>query len=180
MRYYTSEQIMDFLDLLKQNLKNLFDIKEQVNGKVDLQKSFYFMKEIGLIIPFNFRWSKLGPYSYELDNVIERLTNQGYLLYNSKYELYDKAFKNIEPNYPTKLATFFDDLNDTCSSKLDYNEVYFIECAASLHFIYKYSNIRKKDASFKKLEELKPDRIEILKPYMNDAWIFLSRQKLIT
>jgi len=169
----------NFMEILLQNIKSLFEVKESVNGKVDLQKSFYFMKELGMQIPFNFRWSKLGPYSYELSNVVERLINQGYLNYRGFFLLDDDVFTGFEVSYPPKLGVFFDELNDICEEK-SYNEVYFIECAASLHFIYKYSNIMEKESAFIRLHDLKPQRIELLSPYMEDSWTFLTNQGLIT
>lgn len=170
---------LDFMEILIRNIKSLFEVKEAVNGKVDMQKSFYFMKELGLPILFNFRWSKLGPYSYELANVIERLTNQGYLNYRVQYYLNRDRFRFIKADYPTKMGHFFDGLNDLCDEK-GFNRTYFIECASSLHFIYKYSNIVNKESLFKRLLELKPERIELLKPYMEDAWNFLVNQEMIS
>jgi len=167
------------MDILLQNIKSLFEVKETVNGKVDLQKSFYFMKELSILIPFNFRWSKLGPYSYELSNVIDRLLHQGYLSYKGFYSINDEYFSSIETKYPSKMGFFFDTLNDICEEN-DYNEVYFIECAASLHFIYKYSNIRSKESTFVRLHELKPARIDLLEPYMETSWTFLVEQELIS
>jgi uncharacterized protein YwgA len=169
---------LDFMDVVLLDLRTLFDVKETVNGKVDLQKSLYFAKELGLSVPFNFRWSKIGPYSYELANVIDRLVNQGYLEYRGNYVLVGRSLSRIQVNYSANLGTFFDTLNDLCREK-KYNEVYFIECAASLHFIYNYSNIRKKDAAFRTLKELKPERIGCLEPYMEDAWDFLVKQGMI-
>jgi len=166
------------MEILLQNIKSLFEVKETVNGKVDLQKSFYFMKELGLPILFNFRWSKLGPYSYELSNVVERLINQGYLQYKGFFSLNDAFFTALEAVYPPKMGEFFDELNDICEEK-GYNEVYFIECAASLHFIYKYSKITQKELAFSRLQDLKPERIELLEPYMEDSWQFLDRQDLL-
>ena len=166
------------MDILLQNLKSLFEVKERVNGKVDLQKSFYFMKELRLPILFSFRWSKLGPYSYELSNVIDRLIHQGYLVYRGDYLLNDRYFSSIEASYPSEMGVFFDELNDICEEN-DFNEVYFIECSSSLHFIYKYSNIKQKEIVFSRLHELKPERIELLEPYMEDSWAFLEEQDLI-
>lgn len=167
------------MDLVLKNLKSVFEVKETIYGKVDMQKSFYFMKELGLPSLFNFRWSKLGPYSYELANVVDRLSNQGYLNYRIQYYLNEKRFSRIESDYPAEMASFFDMLNDLCEEK-DYNRTYFIECAASIHFIHKYSNIINKNNVHKRLTELKPERMNFLVQYFNDAWDFLSHQGMIS
>jgi uncharacterized protein YwgA len=60
---------MSILDVILQDIKTVFEVREIVRGKLDMQKSLYFMKELGYSIPFNFRWVKLGPYSHELASV---------------------------------------------------------------------------------------------------------------
>ena len=136
------------------------------------------MKEIGCLVPFEFRWSKLGPYSHELANIIERLTVESYLKYNGRYELNERNFRFIKPNITPKIGRFFNSLEKVCNeNKL--NEVDFIECTASLHFIYKYSRINRKEEAFKKLALLKPDRMPNFTPLINEAWDFLKGQDLV-
>ena len=169
---------MDRFDILLQDLKTLFEVRTYIDGKVDMQKSLYFMKELGYNVPFNFRWSKLGPYSYELSNILNRLTLQKYLIYTGRYELDDRHFKYIKPNVTKEMEEFFDGLMRIChKNKLSYID--FIECAASLHFIYKNSDFKEKDLIFKRLALLKPYRIKSFDPLRKDAWEYLKTQKML-
>jgi len=169
---------MGILDIILQDLKTLFEVRVFVEGKVDMQKSFYFMKELGYMIPFNFRWSKLGPYSYELANVLDRLTLQGYFEYTGRYELDEKHFRYIKPNVTQKLIEFFSGLQRICNENR-FNQVNFIECAASLHFIYKSFSIKDKEVIFDRLAILKSDRMNDFKPLMEQAWKFIKEQGLL-
>ncbi|MCJ7760962.1 hypothetical protein MUP59_07485 [Candidatus Bathyarchaeota archaeon] len=97
----------NLLDIILEELAALFEARDSINGKVDLQKSFYFMKELGLVVPFNFRWSKFGPYSYELDNFADRLVAERYMSYVGKYVKNDRAFTHIEPRGTDRIDKFF-------------------------------------------------------------------------
>jgi uncharacterized protein YwgA len=168
---------MGVFDLVLQILKTLFEVRVFVKGKVDMQKSLYFMKELGYLVPFNYRWSKLGPYSYELANVLERLTSQGYLRYTGRYELDEKHFRFVEPNVTPELERFFLTLEKFCN-KNNLKDIDFIECAASLHFIYKNYPNKEKEVIFRRLASLKPDRMDAFQPLMEHAWEFLKEQGL--
>jgi len=169
---------MDIFDILLQDLKALFEVREFIDGKVELQKSLYFMKELGYPIPFNFRWNKLGPYSYELANIIDRLTVQGYLDYTGRYELNKNYFRFVTSNVTPKMKTFFNAMERICNMN-KFSSVDFIECAASLHFIYKYTSVRQKEKTLEKLAILKPDRIQSFIPIEDNAWDFLKGQGLV-
>lgn len=169
---------MDIFDVILQDLKTLFEVRLFINGKVDMQKSLYFMKELGYTLPFNYRWSKLGPYSYELANFIDRLTVQGYLQYSGRYDLDERHLRNVQPNIKPQMKKFFNSLEKTCNEN-SFNQVDFIECAASLHFLHKYSNIKSKEELFKRVEELKPERIPAFENLREDALIFLKQNNLI-
>jgi len=169
---------MGVFDLILQNLKTLFDVRVYVSGKVAMQKSLYFMKEIGYRVPFNYRWSKLGPYSQELANVLQRLTAQGFLRYTGRYELDEKHFRFVESNITPKMEKLFCGLEGVCNRN-SFNNVNFIECAASLHFIQKNSHIKEKGAVFKRLAFLKPNRMSDFKPLIEHAWNFLKEQELL-
>jgi len=169
---------MDIFDLLLQDLKTLFEVRVFINGKVDMQKSLYFMKELGYKVPFDFRWSKLGPYSYELANIIERLTMQGYLEYSGRYEIVDKNFRFVKPTDSSRMSGFFSEMEKVWNRN-NFNQVDFIECAASLHFIYKNSREKRKSEIIDKLVSLKPDRMPSFEPLIEDAWNFLREQGLV-
>jgi len=150
-----------------------------VKGKVDMQKSLYFMKELGYLVPFSYRWSKLGPYSYEFANILERLTTQGYLKYTGRYELNERNFRFVKPEVNERLEKFFLDIENLCNKK-KLNDVDFIECAASIHFIHSNSEEKSKEAVFNRLASLKPNRMGSLKPLEEDAWNFLQEQSLLS
>lgn len=164
--------------MILQDLKTLFETRLYVSGKVDMQKSLYFMKELGYIVPFNYRWVKLGPYSHELSTVLERLTAQGYLRYTGRYEMDERHFRYVEPNVTSRLERFFLDLEKICNQN-QFDKVHFIECAASLHFIYKSIKKKEKGAVFERLEFLKPYRMTAFEPLIEHAWRFLQEQRLI-
>jgi len=169
---------MGVFDLVLQNLKTLFKVREFIKGKVDMQKSLYFMKELGYLVPFNYRWSKLGPYSYELANILERLTTQRYLKYIGRYELDEKHFRYVKSNVTSKMEKFFFGLEKFCNEN-NFDNVDFIECAASLHFIYKNSHKKEKELVFDRLKSLKPDRMNAFEPLIEYAWNFLKEQDLL-
>ena len=169
---------MGIFDLLLTHLKTLFQVREFIKGKLDMQKSFYFMKELGYLVPFNFRWSKLGPYSYELANILDRLTARKYLKYDGKYEIDKRHFRYVKPDATDKMKSFFFEV-ERISNQKNFSDIDFIECAASLHFIHKNSINKDKEAVFNKLAALKPNRIDSLSPIMEDAWGFLKEQGLL-
>jgi len=170
---------MGIFDLTLQLLKTLFEVREFVKGKVDMQKSLYFMKELGFLVPFNYRWSKLGPYSYELDNVLERLTSQRYLKYTGRYEIDERHFRFVETKATPKLRDFFLAIERVCN-KNNFNDIDFIEAAASLHFIYKNSSHKRKEEVVSTLASFKPDRMQAFEPLIDAAWQFLETQGLLT
>jgi uncharacterized protein YwgA len=169
---------MSIFDIILEDLKTLFEVRVIVKGKVDMQKSLYFMKELGHRVPFNYRWSKLGPYSYELANVLNRLAAQRYLKYTGEYELDERHFRFVKPNVSPKMKGFFFELEKYCN-KNGLNDIDFIECAASLHFIYKNSFDKEKEAVFERLASLKPYRISAFEPLIEHAWVFLKEQDLL-
>lgn len=168
------------------NLVRIFEIRGAISGKLDLQKTIYFMKRLGVNIPFEFRWNLLGPYSYELAHYCTFLEIEGLLSYSGNYSLNQEKAKEYE-TYSTlsqemieKLQHFFGKMDEICEKK-GYNRVNFIECAASLDFIRqnltdKNSN---KDKVFRLLEELKPEKIEVFKKIREDAWEFLKSEELV-
>ena len=171
----------DFMDHFLSSIKTIFELRDfHIAGKLDMQKSFYFAKELGLPVYFKFRWGKLGPFSNELSNTLSLITNKRFITYNGNYILEDKNFRYIESlDIPIKVNSFFNNLNKITSRK-GITDIFFIETISSIHFLYKYSNIKKKDDVIRKLKELKPDRVTMLEPYFDMSWEFLKDNKLIT
>jgi len=169
-----------FFDYFLRLLKTIFIITDgSLQGKLDLQKSFYFSRELGLQVPFKFRWGKLGPYSYELSNVMNRVSAQGFVPYRGGYEYNESRFRDIrELDVSPPVYVFFDDLQDTVE-ETEFDRISFIEGTASLHFLRKYSGMPDKESTFEKIYELKEDRMDFLAPLLNEAWEFLLRHDLI-
>lgn len=169
------------------NLVRIFGIRKTISGKLDLQKTIYFMKRLGVNIPFEFRWNILGPYSYELAHYCTLLEIEGLLSYSGNYSLDPEKAKDYE-KYSTlsqetvkRLQRFFRRMDEICENK-GYNRVIFIECAASLDFIRQNLTDKNSDKNkvFRLLEELKPEKIEVFRKIREDAWSFLKDEGLVS
>jgi len=169
-----------FYDRFLSLTKAIFEVRDgNVHGKVDMQKTFYFAKELGVPVPFNFRWGKLGPFSYELSNVFDSITRQGLIQYDGSYRYDERNFMYIEEtDIPTIVSRFYYDIDDICEDN-GYNRINFIECLASLHFLYKYSMMPDREATFSRLRSLKENRMNLLNHLMMPAWQFLLDHNLL-
>ena len=172
--------IMDFYDYFLSLLQAIFEIRDgRILGKLDIQKTFYFAGELGLNVPFNFRWGKLGPYSYELSNVMNRVSNQGIAPYTGEYRYNERNFRDVtEINISPEVQRFFIDIENLVERN-GYDWINFIEALASIHFLYKYSNIKERNRIFKRLRELKSERMDFLEELLEPAWEFLDNHELI-
>jgi len=167
------------------NLVKIFEARNQILGKVDLQKTVYFMKRLGVDVPFEFRWNLLGPYSYELAHYCTSLEIEGLLSYSGFYSLDKEKAKfytsALAPSTFNKLKEFFARIEEICL-KNNYNKVAFIECAASLDFIRQ--NVSRttlnKGYVFSLLEQLKPEKANLFKDLRNDSWNLLETEGLIS
>jgi len=174
----------ELLNEFTANLVKVFEIRGAILGKLDLQKTVYFMKRLGVRVPFEFRWNLLGPYSYELAHYSVHLEIEGLLSYSGKYRLNeDKAEEyrsrhTLSQGMIERIKRFFDNMEKLCSEK-SYDKINFIECAASLDFISQNVTVRRnKDDVFHLLEKLKPEK-EVFKTMREDAWEFLRIEKLV-
>jgi hypothetical protein len=166
------------------NLSEVFRIREKIRGKVDLQKTVYFMMRLGVQVPFSYRWNVLGPYSYDLAHYSDHLVVEGLLKYARVYSLNEKAAKsynaNLTPQMRARIEAFFSQVEETCRNN-GYDIVYFLECAASLDFIQ--MNLRDKrnvkEKSFRLLSTLKPRRAELFRNCREDAWNLLTAEGLL-
>ncbi|MBO3842691.1 MAG: hypothetical protein FGF48_09810 [Candidatus Brockarchaeota archaeon] len=167
------------------NLVKVFEIRGSILGKLDLQKTVYFMKRLGMKVPFEFRWNLLGPYSYELAHYCTHLEVEGLLSYSGTYQLNEEEAKKyrlssaFSPDIVERIKNFFDKMHKLCEEK-NYDRVYFIECAASLDFISQNVTVEKsKDNIFSLLEKLKPEKAETFMEMREDAWAFLRSEGLV-
>jgi len=166
-------------DVITRCIVNLFRIKKEIRGKVDLQKSIYFMKRFGICVPFEFRWNVLGPYSYELAHHCKYLEVDGLLQYTGVYKINEekgKEYPTLDERKVEKISNFFQDINKICEKKA-FDKVLFIECLASLDFIKRnvIKNSKEKKSIFSLLERLKPEKAIIFKNMLNDAWEILEK-----
>jgi len=168
------------------NLVKVFEIRQQILGKVDMQKTVYFMKRFGVDVPFEYRWNFMGPYSYDLAHYCNSLEVEGLLSYSGIYSLNKEKAKfyahpTISPTVLEKLKTFFAKIDEICTQE-GYDKVLFIECLASLDFINKNTSVRdhRKESVFLLLQQLKPEKANIFKNMQNNAWNLLKDVGLIT
>lgn len=173
------------LDEFTASLVKVFEIRGTILGKLDLQKTVYFMKRLGVKTPFEFRWNLLGPYSYELAHYCTHLEIEGLFTYSGAYRLNEKEAEKyrlgpaLPPDIVEKIKRFFDKMRELCEEK-GYDRVYFIECAASLDFISQNVTVEKsKDTIFSLLEKLKPEKAEIFRDMRENAWEFLRSENLV-
>lgn len=169
-----------FFDRFLSLTKAIFEMREgKIYGKVDMQKTYYFTKEFGVFVPFNFRWGKLGPFSYELSNTFDIITRQGHISYDGSYHYDESNFRYIEDvELLSIIPQFFYELDDECEEQ-EYNRIHFIECLASIHFLYKYSGMENRDDTFSRLRTLKQNRMEFLEHLMIPSWQFLLKYNLV-
>jgi len=166
------------------NLVQVFRIRQIILGKLDLQKTVYFMKRLGVEVPFDFRWNILGPYSYELAHYCRYLEADGLLIYSGTYSFDKEKAASYVPSLSRemriRLTRFFQRMKHICE-KNGYDKVQFIECAASLDFLRQnVLNVRaERDSIFSLLERLKPDRTGIFQRIQSEVWNFLVSEGLI-
>jgi len=166
-------------------LVKMFEIRKQILGKVDLQKTVYFMKRLGLDAPFEYRWNLLGPHSYELAHYCTSLEIEGLISYCGVYALDERKAKYYtstpSPSTLTKIQEFFEKMEEI-SSRNNYNKVAFIECAASLDFVYQNVSraSRNKNYIFSLLDQLKPEKVHAFRNLRNAAWSLLEKEGLIS
>jgi len=167
-------------DVATRVVVNIFRVKKHILGKVDLQKSIYFMKRFGIDVPFEFRWNILGPYSYELARHSLYMESEGILNYRGTYEIDEEIAKEYAMRLETEavrdLSNFFEDIDVICEDK-GFDKVRFIECLASLDFLREnVTKIKKdKESILRLLSWRKPDKMEIFKRMIDDAWNLLDK-----
>lgn len=166
------------------SLVDVFEMRRDLLGKVDCQKSVYFMKRLGADVPFNFRWNMFGPYSYDLAHYCKYLEIEGLIEYSGTYSLNKEKAKTyvsaLKPETEQKLKVFFAEVKEICEMK-NYDKVLFLECAASLDFI-RMNVLRKsvdKRLVFGLLEKLKPHRVDAFRLMREDAWCLIEGERLV-
>ena len=170
------------------NLVATFKIRRRILGKVDLQKTVYFMKRLGVPIPFEFRWNILGPYSYDLKHHCDHLSVEDFFQYSGEYILNEKKAKTYPSNLKTevrdRIEKFFGRIDEICE-RHQFDRVSLIECAASLDFINENAPEgiaranERKTVIYSLLNHLKPEKAELFSTLREDAWNLLDDEGLI-
>jgi uncharacterized protein YwgA len=165
-------------------LVKVFEIRQGLLGKVDCQKTAYFMKRLGVDVPFSFRWNIFGPYSYDLAHYCNYLEIEGLIEYSGTYSLNKERAKlypaTLKADNAERLRRFFTKVKEICEAK-GYDKVLFLECAASLDFI-RMNALKKmanKQTIFTLLEKLKPQRTSAFREIREDCWNLLKEEGLI-
>lgn len=168
------------------NLIKITQLKGGMLGKVDFQKTIYLSKQLGVFIPFEFRWDKLGPYSFELAHFLNQLlarnsffVDKGKYLVNPEGPLVDRkdSLTTIDSKTNQKLANLFNSVRQTVRSN-HFHIPTFMECLASIHFIKTSLENSQKKTVFHALRLLKPSRADEFSSMLEEAWDLLKRNGL--
>jgi uncharacterized protein YwgA len=168
------------------NLIKIAQLKNGMLGKVDFQKSVYLVKQLGVYLPFEFRWDKLGPYSYELAHFVNQLVarntfsiDSGTYKANLKDILTKQSASLTTIDYETekRISRLFSSIRQTVHRRGFYIPT-FMECLGSIHFIKTSLEKSNKEDVFSILKTLKPNRFDEFTPMMEEAWILLKRNNL--
>jgi uncharacterized protein YwgA len=167
------------------NLIIITQLKGGMLGKLDFQKTVYLAMQIGVDLPFNFKWDKLGPYSFELSYFGNQLLARDVLCIKSgKYEVNRHSkdisrlqrIATIDAETTRRLKSFFDSIRKAVH-KGKFSIPLFMECLGSLKFL-KESRGFEKSQAIQTLQRLKPDKANDFAPMMESAWDLLIANNL--
>ena len=110
--------------------------------RVKMQKLVYLLQEAGITLgDYSFFWYKHGPYCQKLQE-----------------DILNSVDNNIEINYSENALQIISTLKELFFTKTDYNQTQWVECLASLHYLF--SNVFSYDVEpseiIAKLEKIKP------------------------
>jgi len=155
-------------------------------GKVDFQKTVYLAEQLGVDLPFAFRWDKLGPYSFELAHFINQLLARGTFYIDrgtyrvNQRDLDFERLKNlttIDSEKSARLVAFFRSIRNAVRRN-HFNIPLFMECLGSLRFIKTSLETSDRDRVFHILQQVKPNRTNEFSPMLEEAWTLLERNDL--
>lgn len=177
---------MSQFEIAVANLIEITRLKGRMLGKVDFQKTVYLAKELGVYLPFEFRWDKFGPYSYELAHFMNQLlVKRTFRIEGGAYQV---NFENsdidqlrscitIDSSTRRRLISLFRSIRQIVRKKSFYIPT-FMECLGSLLFIKASSGRTNRSSVFDILRLLKSDRFDELSPMKDEAWDLLERNGL--
>lgn len=141
-------------------LVDLLSIAKSVEGRKKIQKISYILQEKGAPINVYFKYHLYGPYSADLQVVINEMVGYKYLSENSKKDnVYSYALgKNSKTLTKTsrlgKYKSFITSLNQEQSE--------ILEIIATIYFL------KTQDEKYKKNDNLVKEKIKILKPSLSN------------
>lgn len=168
------------------NIILITNLKRGMLGKVDFQKTIYLCKQLGVYLPFEFRWDKFGPYSFELAHFVNQLVarnslsiSKGTYLAHSEDPLTDHAreLATIDDEMMRRLTALFRSIRQTVHQN-GFSIPAFMECLGSIHFIKTSLETSDRRTVFDALEQLKPSRAHKFSPMVEEAWNLLNRNGL--
>jgi uncharacterized protein YwgA len=168
------------------NLIEISRLKGGMLGKVDFQKTVYLAKQLGVDMPFEFRWDKLGPFSFELAHFINRLLvrntfriESGKYVVNTENSLAMRAesLTTIDSGTRQELDSLFRSIRRTVHQN-GFHIPTFMECLGSILFIKESLENSDKKVVFESLELLKPNRAGEFSSMKEAAWNLLQRYEL--
>lgn len=168
------------------NLIIITQLKGEMLGKVDFQKAIYLSQQLGVFIPFEFRWDKLGPYSFELAHFLNQLVarnsfsiKSGKYLVNPTGSLVSRSesLTTINATMEEKLTKLFRSIRRSVRQN-HFHIPTFMECLGSIHFIKTSLEASNKRTVFHTLGLLKPRRVHEFSSMIEDAWSLLKQNGL--
>jgi len=137
------------------------NFENDFNERLILQKTLYLMQCFGLYIGYGFSWYIRGPYS-------PALTKDAYSLVSDYEELPMVAFvRKVDEDKFEKFLSFLGN---------NLNNEEWLECVASIHFLYNNESRKDKGYIFSKIKNKMPNLDEIL---FDKCWKYLEEYEMI-
>lgn len=133
-----------------------------LNSRIAFQKKVYFLQEFGCDLHYHFGWYLKGPYSPDL-------TRDAYEVKGLETELAKVDFGKISPLVGKSteiLGKFLQNIRTLVNSEK--GEDYWLELAASLHFLKTKLGVQEKIKAFDRLDKAKPSKFT--QPDMELIW----------
>jgi len=180
------EEALSLFEISVANVTIIMKLKGDMLGKVDFQKTVYLCQQLGVFMPFEFRWDKIGPYSFELAHFLNHLVARNLLLIKSgQYSVnlddplarQSESITSITPRMQENLARFFKSIRRKVHEK-SHNIPIFMECLGSIRFIKTSLENPSKTTVFRTLRQLKPHKAKQFSSMAEDAWYLLEKHGL--
>jgi uncharacterized protein YwgA len=130
--------------------------KNESAGKIQLQKLIYFLKYLGVKIPYGYVVAKYGPYSSELSKKLNEMEFNDYIksIHNYNYEIssqnFEEKFYSLESDskYNNVITQFNRVFNVLPSLEFDDIELY-----STVHYCYNSLKVVKDSVSIEEVTQ---------------------------